>query len=48
VQAAGESSLAVRSDPVDDMLSVTNRSMLFLTLLGALMLKFHQGFKAAG
>jgi hypothetical protein len=36
------------SDPVDDMLSVMNQSMLFLTLLGALMLKFHQGFKATG
>jgi hypothetical protein len=29
------------SDPIDDKLSILNQAMLFLTLLGALMLKFH-------
>jgi hypothetical protein len=35
-------------DPVDDTLAITNQAMLFMMLLGALMLKFKQGFSATG
>ena len=36
------------SDRVDDTLAIANQAMLFLTLLGALMLKFHHGFSSMG
>jgi hypothetical protein len=35
-------------DPADDTLAITTQIMLFLTLLGALMIKFDQGFAATG
>jgi hypothetical protein len=35
-------------DPIDDALAITNQAMLFLTLLGALMLKCIQGFISTG
>jgi hypothetical protein len=35
-------------DPVDDQLAITNQIMLILTLVGALMIKFDQGFHATG
>ena len=35
-------------DPVDDTLAITNQAMLFVMVLGALLLKFKQGFSATG
>jgi Ca2+/H+ antiporter len=35
-------------DPVDDALAITNQAMLFLTMLGALMIKCIQGFISTG
>jgi hypothetical protein len=35
-------------DPLDNTLAIMNQAMLFVTLLGALMLKFHQGFSSTG
>ena len=35
-------------DDVDDKLAVLNQIMLFLTYLGALMIKFQTGFQATG
>jgi hypothetical protein len=35
-------------EPLDNTLAITNQVMLFVTLLGALMLKFHQGFSSTG
>jgi hypothetical protein len=39
---------ATDADDVDDRLSIVNQVTLFLTYLGALMIKFQQGFKATG
>jgi hypothetical protein len=39
---------ATDADDVDDKLSIVNQITLFLTYLGALMIKFQQGFKATG